>query len=83
VRYLEDRNLLRIAHALETLTLIFHALSGKRFANRGLDLLTVAAGGAADAHALFARLLPAAAALAERYAQMSRFDALTQLAHPR
>ena len=48
--------------------LVFHALSRKRFPNRGLDLLTVAAGGEADARAMFSRLIPAAAGLAERYA---------------
>jgi hypothetical protein len=49
--------------------LIFHALSRQRFASRGLGVLTVAAGGAPNAGALFARLLPACAALAERCAR--------------
>jgi hypothetical protein len=51
---------------------VFHALSRQRFASRGLGLLSVTVGGAPNASAFFARLLPACAALAERCVRASR-----------
>jgi len=67
VRYLEDRSLLRVAHALETLALAFHCLASTRFSPVGgcstMDALRCAAGGTQHSAAFFRRLLPACAAL--------------------
>ena len=45
VGYLHDANLLRVSHALETLIIILQYVSRKRFAERGLGVIDVAAGG--------------------------------------
>jgi hypothetical protein len=63
VGYLHDGNLLRVSHALETLVLILQYVARKRFAERGLGVINVAAGGQANADAFFSQLLNGCATL--------------------
>jgi hypothetical protein len=54
---LRDGNLLRVSHALETLILIMQYVARKKFAERGLGVINVAAGGQVNADAFFSQLL--------------------------
>ena len=67
-RYLDDANLLRISHALETLQLVFHSLAAVRFTSTAgassMHALRVAAGGTQHSARVVGELLTRASRLA-------------------
>lgn len=57
VSYLHDPNLLRVSHALETLIIVLQYVARKRFAEKGLGVINVVAGGQGKADEFFSQLL--------------------------
>ncbi|KAG0560735.1 hypothetical protein KC19_9G008900 [Ceratodon purpureus] len=66
VRYFGDDNFIRVAHALETLTVLLREIFKKRFNEQGSTILTLVAGAVDNADSFFKRLITSIAALLTR-----------------
>eukprot|EP00897_Mesotaenium_endlicherianum_P000462 jgi/Mesen1/10416/ME000818S09892 len=65
-RYLADDNFIRVAHALETLAVLFREIFRKRFAEQAYTILSLVAGSADHADVFFKRLIADVASLLAR-----------------
>lgn len=66
VRYFDDDNFIRVAHALETLSILLREIFKKRFNEQGSTILTLVAGAVDNADNFFRRLINSIAALLVR-----------------
>eukprot|EP00249_Psilotum_nudum_P006372 c19682_g1_i1 orf=416-2518(+) len=66
VLYLADGNFIRVAHALETLAILFREVFKKRFSEQGLTVITLVAGSLDNADSFFKKLTANVAGLLTR-----------------
>lgn len=64
--YLDDGNFIRVAHALETLMILFQEIFKKRFSEQGSTIISLIAGSGENADLFFTRLINRVANLLQR-----------------
>ncbi|KAL3680336.1 hypothetical protein R1sor_023292 [Riccia sorocarpa] len=64
--YLSDGNFIRVAHALETLTILLREIFKKRFTEQGYSIITLVAGSVEQSDAFFRRLITSVSSLVIR-----------------
>ncbi|KAL2612732.1 hypothetical protein R1flu_024424 [Riccia fluitans] len=64
--YLSDGNFIRVAHALETLTILLREIFKKRFTEQGYSIITLVAGSVEQSDSFFRRLVTSVSSLVIR-----------------
>ncbi|BBN17037.1 hypothetical protein MPTK1_7g11460 [Marchantia polymorpha subsp. ruderalis] len=64
--YLSDGNFIRVAHALETLTILLREIFKKRFTEQGYSIITLVAGSVEQSDSFFRRLVTSISSLLTR-----------------